>query len=571
MRQRDLWWGLFGVVFALGNGCAAKLRRPAPSSSNTTTTVASAPELTWAVQNRFRLLEPRPKEDATRVLFDRFAELYAKIGDPTRPPEHWNVPETRWNCRQPNWTCRRYDPGYVDVSRWDVRLDAHLPGKCNWRFETEAGGGTAEPQPQDCRGFSHTFGPGRTKVTATAVDDAARTTSAVVAPRDVIIASLGDSYASGEGVPDLAAHKSSPSDLIGHDASWMDHRCRRSLFSGPGLAALEYAIINEHVSVTHVTFACSGATLNHERSKDGHADGGLLLPYSGVWNKDAPALEAQVDALKATLAPPGHAPADADFLTITIGGNDLGFGDAVEAAIEKPLSVLQKVVGEWKEDADRRFTDESMKQLRGALDDAHASVKYGTTVIVNDYPDPTSIFRVSAEMSMTDAVLKENCGIRNGRQLHFAPPYSIDELKVKELQTTLITEVLTKASMIRGALEGIPVDSHELDAYQSHGYCALGLNTPGMPERWVNTVPDSAKLYSKLGYVAAMASDPARGGSMHPNIRGQAEFARILLLKIVDGECEKHPNQLDSEICSPNRPWLDQIPIPGGRSAEPGH
>jgi len=45
-------------------------------------------------------------------------------------------------------------------------------------------------------------------------------------------------------------------------AVWQDQRCDRSGYSGPAQAALALEAADPHTSVTFISFACSGASLN---------------------------------------------------------------------------------------------------------------------------------------------------------------------------------------------------------------------------------------------------------------------------------------------------------------------
>ena len=79
-----------------------------------------------------------------------------------------------------------------------------------------------------------------------------------------VIASLGDSVASGEGNPDRRADLSK--------AQWQDRRCHRSLRSGAALAAMAVERSSAGSSVALLALGCSGATMPV----------GLEAPYGGI-------------------------------------------------------------------------------------------------------------------------------------------------------------------------------------------------------------------------------------------------------------------------------------------------
>src|SRR5947207_2665270 len=97
-----------------------------------------------------------------------------------------------------------------------------------------------------------------------------------VTVRDLLVVSLGDSYASGEGAND-----------------YYDHRCDRSRGAGPALAALRLEESSAHSSVTLIHLACSGAKVEKFANQAaGH--GGLVDGYAGVNRIDHEILDPQV-------------------------------------------------------------------------------------------------------------------------------------------------------------------------------------------------------------------------------------------------------------------------------------
>ena len=114
--------------------------------------------------------------------------------------------------------------------------------------------------------------------------------------RDLLIVSLGDSVASGEGNIDRPGH-------------WNDQRCHRSARAGPVLAARQFELADPQTSVTLVNLACSGAGLA----------AGVLGPSGGAEAGPAP-VPAQIAAARTLTA--GRT---IDAVVITAGANDIGF------------------------------------------------------------------------------------------------------------------------------------------------------------------------------------------------------------------------------------------------------
>jgi len=193
--------------------------------------------------------------------------------------------------------------------------------------------------------------------------------------KDLLIVSIGDSVASGEGNPDrpkLFVVCFSESDCISklHDqgatqwqidrklcvsalrmcfapAQWQDQRCHRSSRAGPALAAWSLERLDPHTSVTFLHLACSGAGI----------DKGLVGPYEGQVPEVAPSpgltvgpdnrLPPQLHEVVSLLCPKHFDPSTGkcldsstghtfpirriDSLLVNIGGNDINFDGAAKA------------------------------------------------------------------------------------------------------------------------------------------------------------------------------------------------------------------------------------------------
>jgi hypothetical protein len=96
-------------------------------------------------------------------------------------------------------------------------------------------------------------------------DGATSRTSQHVRFRDLLIASLGDSAASGEGNPDVPSSYG-PLGLLAHLASWNDKRCDRSGRAATARLAEKIEQANPGTSVTFWGLACSGAAITDNTS-----------------------------------------------------------------------------------------------------------------------------------------------------------------------------------------------------------------------------------------------------------------------------------------------------------------
>lgn len=112
----------------------------------------------------------------------------------------------------------------------------------------------------------------------------------------MLIVSLGDSYGSGEGNPDLhQIFDPRPESFfqVHRPTQWVDKRCHRSATAGPAEAARRLEASDPKTSVTFLSFACSGATIDTMWGTDAvdpykppepgaPTNTGILGPYSGV-------------------------------------------------------------------------------------------------------------------------------------------------------------------------------------------------------------------------------------------------------------------------------------------------
>ena len=260
---------------------------------------------------------------------------------------------------------------------------------------------------------------------------------------DLFIVGMGDSFASGEGNPDLPVRLSSgratnygitpngtslsgyparigdwldigDAKFMAESARWQDESCHRSLYSHQLRAALQLAIEDPHRAVTFAGFACSGADTTN----------GLFLQYKGnEWTPNAPELaqisaaaEAQCDSkdTHSLVLPRAYHLNDRipelkgaalrkcedgsarkiDLLLVSIGGNDVGFSRLVANAVLNDELVLRRLGG-WFGQVHGLFEaspqldalDDRLKSLNRALHDLlHVPRQESDRIILTGYP-----------------------------------------------------------------------------------------------------------------------------------------------------------------------------------------
>jgi PKD repeat protein len=295
---------------------------------------------------------------------------------PFAPPSNgfdWRVPRrfgrTRDGIIDYHWIMEtiRYDVSHVYPSAWPMSFYG-----CQTEEDVDNSPATTNTYKWELngeffidRGCHFTYRPGfpaqgSYTVRLTVTDPAGNPVPAEMDPpyfeqqvvvKDYLIVSLGESFASGEGNPDFP-QRYEPNYINGiqmgwkliEPARWQDERCHRSAYAGPAQAALAIEAADPKTSVTFLSFACSGATIDTPLFKSNDSNKplgtGLLGPYRGAAAPDnlpynfSDYIPSQMDQLRAALVPPaGHSSRQIDALIISGGGNDMHFGDIAEACL----------------------------------------------------------------------------------------------------------------------------------------------------------------------------------------------------------------------------------------------
>lgn len=304
---------------------------------------------------------------------------------------------------------------------------------------------------------------------------ATATISRSVPFRDYLIVSLGDSVASGEGVPDRPCSSAATGHacVFPNDSVWQLRRCHRSAWSGHALAARKLEDADPLTSVTFVHLACSGAGIRE----------GILGPYRGIEDKDAPPIPPQ---LNTAMQLAGNRPIDA--VLITVGANDAGFGPIVEYCLLVPNRCQND--HEFVEKTEAAFRDlvTLYGRLRQALLDRGIAA---SRIYAMEYYDPTR---------------NEN---GEHEQCH---PF----LFASEWQWAFEGVIFRLHEIVRDAASsfGWNFVPGAMDAFRTHGYCAE------FAQRWVRRLEESVVLQGGID------------GAFHPNYAGHMAYGNIIYGKL---------------------------------------
>jgi lysophospholipase L1-like esterase len=261
---------------------------------------------------------------------------------------------------------------YLDPAdhRVEVRLSGLVPAgaACSWTFAAE---GDAAPHKAsaDCTepvAFRARHGK-PTVATADIAGEIVRRATAEIAVRDLLIAGLGDSVASGDGNPDRpvaladdgfcfrrflgqgrteyfrpgrvgfsgdracdddsAAAAADRAQWAQLSARWMSAACHRSLYGYQLRTALAIAIETPHAAVTFLPLACTGATIdnglfNGQRARELACGAGTSCPRT---------TPGQLALLGDILSRARRRQRDRtlDLVFLTIGANDINFSGLI--------------------------------------------------------------------------------------------------------------------------------------------------------------------------------------------------------------------------------------------------
>lgn len=246
--------------------------------------------------------------------------------------------------------------------------------------------------------------------------------------KDLLIAGLGDSFASGEGNPNVPVTfdanrrfrnfypERRDNDASG-DAVWTDTLCHRSLYGAQLRAALQIAVENPQVSITFLDYSCSGAGIEAgilnpqtyvERQFVDERGQSLTPPYISGGPEDGQLFKLIRDLCRTEPEMSGRVPLcpgqdfrrPLDLLFLTVGGNDIGFSNIVawaslrEGVSAKVASFIGATVS--AEEFSRRMRDilpSAYAELAAAFESSLPLVSSGdgvfdpSRVILSAYPD----------------------------------------------------------------------------------------------------------------------------------------------------------------------------------------
>ena len=309
------------------------------------------------------------------------------------------------------------------------------------------------------------------------------------------IASIGDSYASGEGNPDKPQTFKFFGDVEKGPVWEEDRQCHRSRYAGPYMAAHEIARMVKQ-PLTFIGLACRGAQV----------PAGLLGPFDPKTDDRVNPVPAQIDQLKAKVGS-----GRIDLLLISIGGNDMGFADLIKKCIKLDAAEFIGFPG-----ALCRHSREVVDALRA--DQAALPGKYdrlaqelGTmdigSVFIAEYPDPTK------------GADGKYCGDFGNSRILLMHPETVRwayHNVIKPLNAAIHAAAAKHGWIV------VPM----MDVSAKHGYCAG-------KARWFVTEEEARFIQGpyEFGFSERdrLPAGSISDGSLHPNLAGHLTYARQIV------------------------------------------
>jgi lysophospholipase L1-like esterase len=394
-----------------------------------------------------------------------------------------------------------------------VRLTGQVPvgATCAWSFDDGEG-----PQAStfDCaEPVNLRARYGRTTVASVEVSsgpEAPQRLATEIVVRDILIAGLGDSIASGEGNPDRPIALADEgfcfrSYLVGtqyyrpsragykggraceapdslqvwqrQSALWFNSACHRSLYSYQTRTALALAVQYPHIAVTYLPLACTGASI---------ADG----LFGGQRARECPPIKsgancsgtvnAQLTELREALGAARRRQPDRqlDLILLSIGANDINFSGLVADVIvdnptERVLFRRSGVMGSVEDSraALTRELPQSFGKLREALRPLVGDMSH---VVYVSYANPTLAGGAPCP------------GGRAGFDIH--PSFNAQAQRLANVSGYVEQEFLPQLKALALCQSGVLcrdpagdrmtfVDAHQA-AFSDHGFCARAATDP---------------------------------------------------------------------------------------------
>jgi len=508
----------------LTTGAPAQAPDAAPVDADVRPINGAEPRIEWEVKNRFRLFRDERdfqrqvaayRADGVQAAEERLAQASDGLGWATDVYRNLCV-DAAGRVTDP---CVRDGKPESYLAPAEHRITALVAGgpaatTCAWTFDD--GESTPQRVTETCdKDITLSVRYGRTTKTTvemTLPDQTTQYAAAEIAVRDLLIAGLGDSIASGEGDPDrpiklsddgfcfrrtMAGGSSeyfrpgragfhglracgSGTEITRVDgewsrfgAGWIGPGCHLSLYGYQMRTALELAVEYPHGAVTFIPLGCSGASIESGLLAEQRATDVDCGSNSASCSATAPGQIAELSAAIA-LAHLSQPDRDLDLVLLTVGANDIKFaGLLANVIIERGAErVLFERAGRIASVAD------AQRALATELPTDFARLRAALKPLVGG--DLARVVYVSYGHPALQSGGIPCPGGRAGFDIH--PAFTVDAGRLRQTADFVSDEFFPRLKALALCGSGILcaepatdrmvfVDAHQR-AFADHGYCA---------------------------------------------------------------------------------------------------
>lgn len=487
---------------------------------------SQASSLKWELVNPFRFFRDPSSTDELRRIYahsgksslalERALQTEAdkevvneRANNPRSPFSGWfaryatnNYGRTCWNPKTHTYASENECSDYVSPKHHEVRIwldgmESWTPEFVKWfknglpLNESEFHRCSKEYQKRICLEIDIPFDQSKSTTITAKLDADEISTSIVI--KDNLIVGLGDSFASGEGNPDVPAKFTlnkkdfdwfyrikepieSPLKDPGTEAIWLDRECHRSMYSYQFKTALGLALDNPQQAVTFISFACSGAETKHIFDKKQRPKEGSILP---TVEKQLVALNKVLSRKEDNTSSAQAKVREIDYVLLSIGGNDIGFADIVANII---LHGTRRTIYKWT--IKNKIAKDLLAGKSGVIEKALVEPEKGKYRILNkkllDFEKGIPLKGRNLSRILLTAypnILSDEKGTLCGvNRMEFDRPFGLDAnrgQRLAEANQNIFSPLQTIQQNLRGDPSiGWTVVTDHVEKYKEHGFCA---------------------------------------------------------------------------------------------------
>ncbi|MGH6906869.1 MAG: hypothetical protein ACREDX_03320, partial [Aestuariivirga sp.] len=442
-----------------------------------------------------------------------------------------------WAARGEGGLCydseeRRYEAcggieNYLTPTRHEIELwlastgAAALPvsAKCEWRIGGQLVAIASCAEPVSGAEIALPY-PGVTEISVNVVGEQPITVTATV--RDILVAGLGDSFASGEGNPNRSAEFGDAKryrnlyplrleNHVGGSASWTDQLCHRSLYGQQLRASLQIAVENRRLAVTFLDYSCSGASIDEgilaaqsyvewEATTDAASPAAVRLLSGGAKDSQIYRLLRDLCAEKPEQkrglwkCPENKFRRNLDFVFLSTGGNDIGFSSVIAWASLRGgvSSTIAEFFGATVS------AEEFAAGMREVLPDAYARLAKAFETALPLYSADDGVFDPSRIIltAYPDLVTNERGGLCEAYDGSDGPEDRFPANQSLDMFSSWLVADADRLASVRGGFSKLFLRMRELaedhgwtfaghsyadKMFEGHGFCARNLKLANDP------------------------------------------------------------------------------------------